>query len=201
METDQTGSSSWRAASQRGRASSMREPALRAHRGARPAVPAGSHTRTIIKDEINVKTDHDRETGTAGSVDFTFKLKPEGRGQEVRQARRSDPIVPQVDAAGRNQPDRESRRTLVYLRLEGESFVIALDELPVEKQAKSGFASASGYQLTVAINTDITPELEQEGLVREVISAPCRTRAKSSIFRSSGASRSSWTWTTSFAPR
>jgi isoleucyl-tRNA synthetase len=39
----------------------------------------------------------------------------------------------------------------------------------VEKHSKQGFASASGYQMTVAINTDITPELAQEGLVRELI--------------------------------
>lgn len=41
----------------------------------------------------------------------------------------------------------------------------------MEKQAKPGFASASGYGLTVALNTEITPELVQEGWVREVVRA------------------------------
>ena len=46
------------------------------------------------------------------------------------------------------------------------------------KKAKEGFASASGYGLTVALNTDITPELEQEGWVREVVRAVQDTRKK-----------------------
>ena len=41
----------------------------------------------------------------------------------------------------------------------------------MEKQAKEGFASASSNQITVALNTSITEELEQEGLVREIIRA------------------------------
>lgn len=41
----------------------------------------------------------------------------------------------------------------------------------MNKQAKEGFASASDYGITVALNTMITVELEQEGLVREVIRA------------------------------
>ena len=61
---------------------------------------------------------------------------------------------------------------------EGEQLIITLEELLVEKQAKSGFASASGNGVTVALNTDITAELEQEGWVREVIRAVQDTRKK-----------------------
>ena len=51
---------------------------------------------------------------------------------------------------------------------EGEELQITSEEL-VEKKAKEGFIR---YGLTVALNTDITPELEQEGWVREVVRAP-----------------------------
>lgn len=61
---------------------------------------------------------------------------------------------------------------------EGEELTVTADELLVEKQAKPGYASASGYGLTVALNTDITPELEQEGWVREVVRAVQDTRKK-----------------------
>ncbi|MMZ66245.1 isoleucyl-tRNA synthetase [compost metagenome] len=54
---------------------------------------------------------------------------------------------------------------------DGEELQVTAEELLVEKKAKEGFASASGYGLTVALNTDITPELEQEGWVREVVRA------------------------------
>lgn len=49
--------------------------------------------------------------------------------------------------------------------------MITSEELLVEKEAKAGFAAASGYGITVALNTEITPELEQEGWVREIIRA------------------------------
>ncbi|MNT06329.1 Isoleucine--tRNA ligase [compost metagenome] len=61
---------------------------------------------------------------------------------------------------------------------EGEELEITAEELLVEKQAKPGFASASGYGITVALNTEITPALEQEGLVREVVRAVQDTRKK-----------------------
>jgi len=61
---------------------------------------------------------------------------------------------------------------------DGETLDIPLEELLVDKEAKSGFASASGGGVTVALNTEITPELEQEGLVREVVRAVQDTRKK-----------------------
>jgi len=59
-----------------------------------------------------------------------------------------------------------------------EKVQVTLDELLVEKRAKTGFASAAQGGLTVALNTEITPELAQEGLVREVIRAVQDTRKK-----------------------
>lgn len=130
----------------------------------------------IIKDEINVKT-ITIASGDSGFVDFTFKLNLKVAGKKY--GKHVGPIQAYLKSL---LPDETSdivkAGELAYTSLEGESFVIALDELLVEKQAKSGFASASGYQLTVAINTDITPELEQEGLVREVIRAVQDTRKK-----------------------
>ncbi|SFI59716.1 Isoleucyl-tRNA synthetase [Paenibacillus sp. UNC496MF] len=130
----------------------------------------------IIKDEINVKT-ITIASGDSGFVDFTFKLNLKVAGKKY--GKHVGPIQTYLKSL---LPDETSEIVkageLSYTSLEGESFVIALDELLVEKQAKSGFASASGYQLTVAINTDITPELEQEGLVREVIRAVQDTRKK-----------------------
>lgn len=56
-----------------------------------------------------------------------------------------------------------------YITPEGEQLVIKTDHLLIEKQAKSGFATAFGKQITVVLNTEITEPLRQEGYVREVI--------------------------------
>ncbi|QYR20071.1 isoleucine--tRNA ligase [Paenibacillus sp. sptzw28] len=130
----------------------------------------------IIKDEINVKAIK-IASGDSGFVDFTFKLNLKAAGKKYGKH------VGPIQAYLKTLTPEQTRAAvqlgeLAYASSEGETMTITLDELLVEKQAKSGFASASGYQLTVAINTDITPELEQEGYVREVIRAVQDTRKK-----------------------
>ncbi|MBW7455077.1 class I tRNA ligase family protein, partial [Paenibacillus sepulcri] len=130
----------------------------------------------IIKDEINIKTIA-IASGDSGFVDFTFKLNLKVAGKKYGK------LVGGIQAYLKQLTPEQTQAVvqsgeLVYPSSEGETLIIALDELLVEKQAKAGFASASGYQLTVAVNTDITPELEQEGLVREVIRAVQDTRKK-----------------------
>ncbi|MFD1885358.1 isoleucine--tRNA ligase [Paenibacillus wenxiniae] len=121
----------------------------------------------IIKDEINVKgirTEHD----DAGFVDFSFKLNLKVAGKKYGKN------VGFLQNFFKEMTAEETRHVvqagvLNITSPEGEELHITSEELLVEKKAKSGFASASGYGLTVALNTDITPELEQEGWVREVV--------------------------------
>ncbi|AZN40546.1 isoleucine--tRNA ligase [Paenibacillus albus] len=130
----------------------------------------------VIKDEINVKA-ITIASGDSGFVDFTFKLNLKVAGKKY--GKHVGPIQGYLKSLTAEQTSEIVKAgVLSFTSAEGESFDITLDELLVEKQAKSGFASASGYQLTVAVNTDITPELEQEGLVREVIRAVQDTRKK-----------------------
>ncbi|MEW4370581.1 isoleucine--tRNA ligase [Paenibacillus kandeliae] len=121
----------------------------------------------IIKDEINVKgirTEHD----DAGFVDFSFKLNLKVAGKKYGKN------VGFLQNFFKEMTAEETRHVvqagvLNITSPEGEELHVTSEELLVEKKAKSGFASASGYGLTVALNTDITPELEQEGWVREVV--------------------------------
>ncbi|HAF99916.1 isoleucine--tRNA ligase [Paenibacillus lactis] len=130
----------------------------------------------IIRDEINVKSII-VETSDSGFVDFTLKMNLKVAGkkygknvgflQGFLKGMSSDETRAVVQNGGVNvtSPD-------------GEELQITSEELLIEKKAKEGFASASGYGLTVALNTDITPELEQEGWVREVVRAVQDTRKK-----------------------
>ncbi|CAK4858052.1 unnamed protein product [Aphanomyces euteiches] len=58
-----------------------------------------------------------------------------------------------------------------YKSENGDPIRISLEEVLVERQAKPGFASATGYNMTVSLNTSLTPDLEKEGMVRELIRA------------------------------
>ncbi|MUT66173.1 isoleucine--tRNA ligase [Paenibacillus sp. NEAU-GSW1] len=130
----------------------------------------------IIKDEINVKTIV-VQNSDSGFVDFTLKLNLKVAGKKY--GKNVGPIQGYLKSMTSEQTrEAVNGGSLVFTTAEGEAIAITVDELLVEKQAKSGFASASANGVTVALNTDITPELEQEGWVREVIRAVQDTRKK-----------------------
>ncbi|MFX3636297.1 MAG: isoleucine--tRNA ligase [Candidatus Pristimantibacillus sp.] len=130
----------------------------------------------IVKDEINVKSIV-VQNSDSGFVDFTLKLNLKVAGKKY--GKNVGPMQAYLKALSAEQTrEAVTSGSLVFTSAEGEAVTITTEELLVEKQAKSGFASASGYGLTVALNTEITPELEQEGWVREVIRAVQDTRKK-----------------------
>lgn len=130
----------------------------------------------IIKDEINVKSIVVQHSDS-GFVDFSLKLNLKVAGKKY--GKNVGPIQGALKVLSADDA-REvvTGGSFTFTSVEGETLIIGLDELLVEKQAKSGFASASGGGMTVALNTEITPELEQEGWVREVIRAVQDTRKK-----------------------
>lgn len=130
----------------------------------------------IIKDEINVKA-IDIETSDSGFVDFTLKLNLKVAGKKYgKNVGFLQGYMKGLSAEETAQIVENGQFTMTSP--EGEELVVTTEELLIEKQAKPGFASASGYGITVALNSDITPELEQEGWVREVVRAVQDTRKK-----------------------
>lgn len=123
----------------------------------------------IIKEEINVKNIR-TQNDDSGLVNFTLKLNLKVGGKKYGKN------VGFLQNYFKEMSSEETRKAvesgvLHVTSPEGEELQITPDELLVDKHAKSGFASASGYGITVALNTEITPELEQEGWVREVVRA------------------------------
>ncbi|MVO99942.1 isoleucine--tRNA ligase [Paenibacillus lutrae] len=127
-----------------------------------------SRFESIIKDEINVKEIR-VEQSDSRYVQFSLKLNLKVAGKKFGK------LVGPIQGHLKQMSPEESKAVVdsgsLDLTLDGEAVQIALDELLVEKHAKEGFASMSGYQMTVALNTEITRELEQEGLVREIVRA------------------------------
>jgi len=129
----------------------------------------------IIRDEVNVK----KITVVAddsGFVEFSLKLNLVVAGKKYGR------LVAPIQKALKELPPEQTRNAVeqgfIELDADGEKVRVTLDELLVEKRARTGFASAASGGLTVALNTEITPELAQEGLVREVIRAVQDTRKK-----------------------
>ncbi len=123
----------------------------------------------IIKEEINVKSVR-YEQSDSGFVNLSLKLNLKVAG----------PLYGKNVGAIQNylkQLSAEEVKAIVlnesvnFESATGETFLISKDHLLIEKTAKSGFSSASNQHLTVALDTTITEELKQEGVVREVVRA------------------------------
>ena len=56
------------------------------------------------------------------------------------------------------------------LNVEGQAIELSKDDVLIEMTQKEGFVASSDKGITVVLDTNLTPELIEEGFVREVIS-------------------------------
>ena len=124
----------------------------------------------LITDELNVKT----VTFVESADQLTsYRLLPDNRklgprmGKHLRAIRE---LFAEMDA--------EQTATILQqiehgesfsLELENEMVEIASDEVHVQQKQPEGLVVVTESGLTVAVDTQLTPELESEGLAREVV--------------------------------
>jgi isoleucyl-tRNA synthetase len=121
----------------------------------------------LLADELNVK--QVRLLGSAGEVvSYTIKPLPKQLGQKYKG------LFPKVSQAVLAlDADQAAARLLagepVQVTVEGIKLDISSDEVEVRAEAHSGLAVASEGAYLAALQTDLTPELVQEGLAREFV--------------------------------
>ena len=128
----------------------------------------GELYQEIIKQELNVK-DLQFLNDMSQFISYTFKPQLRLLGQkfgkklgEVRTA------LQNLDgAAAKKQLDETGSLTLTLS--DGEVSLTA-EEVLIDTAQKEGFTSVSDRGLTVVLDTTLTPELEEEGFVREIVS-------------------------------
>ncbi len=121
----------------------------------------------LLADELNVK--QVRALDAAGeAVDYALNPLPKQLGQKYGSR------FPAIRKAVLALPAEAAAKTLlaggaVAVAVDGETLEILPEEVEVRANARSGFAVASEGAYLAALVTELTPELVQEGLAREVV--------------------------------
>jgi len=121
----------------------------------------------IVRDELNVKNlafVQDTESLLA------YKILPDNRTLGPKYG--AD--FPKIQAAlSKMDPDEISALVNegknIPLDLEGKQITLKPDEVLIRTEAAEGLSTVDSKLLTVAIETEITPDLRDEGLAREII--------------------------------
>ncbi len=120
--------------------------------------------RIIIADELNVK-----EVEFTEKVQYSIKpfLKTVGPkyGKQVNGIRKA---LSEIDG---NAAVEELKSTgSLKLDIDGTEIVLLEEDLLIEATQMDGYATESDQGVTVMLDTNLTPELIEEGFVREIIS-------------------------------
>ncbi len=121
----------------------------------------------LLKDELNVKAVS--LLGSASeAVSFSLNPLPKQLGQRFQS------LFPKVRQALLKLPADESARKLldggnIFVTVEGETYEITPNEVEVRAESKEGYAVGSEGAYLAALVTELSPELINEGLVREFV--------------------------------
>ena len=122
----------------------------------------------LIADELNVKNVEFVDDARA----FTsYKIKPQLRTLGPRYGKLLGKISAYLaQADGNDVVDTFDRGEKLTFDVDGTNVELAREDTLIEPMQKSGFMAESEGDLTVVLDTNLTPELIEEGFVREVIS-------------------------------
>ena len=122
----------------------------------------------IIKDELNIKSvKFTDEVDNFVTYSFKPQLKTLGPkyGKQLGEIREA---LANIDgAAAKAQLDSEGA---IKLNISIGEIELSVDDLLIEANQKEGFFTVSDRGITVAIDTVLTPELVEEGFMREIVS-------------------------------
>ena len=122
----------------------------------------------IVKDELNVKK---VELGADMKEYVSFEIKPNlpvlGReyGKLIPQIKEKLAEFNQMELATKVQAGG-----LEYIEIDENQIELSSENLLVTMQGKEGFAFSGNGEIGVVIETEITPELKEEGYLREILS-------------------------------
>ena len=131
--------------------------------------PLEDYYLTIVEDELNVKkVEFTKDTGKFMSYSFKPQLKSVGPkyGKLVGKIRQALASI----SDGRAAQETLSSGGALHFDFDGTPVDLYEDDVLVDIKQVPGFVAQSEGDLTVALDTNLTPELIEEGYVNEVVS-------------------------------
>jgi len=120
----------------------------------------------IIKSELNVKAiEFVVDTGSL----VNRKAKPNFKALGPKFGKNVNRIADVIKGLGEDAIDHIVKTGRAPLHFEGHEYEITKDEVEVLHEEKEGLAVQSDANLTVALDTHLTPPLIDEGLAREFV--------------------------------
>ncbi|MFN2103882.1 MAG: isoleucine--tRNA ligase [Candidatus Promineifilaceae bacterium] len=123
----------------------------------------------VLKEEINVK---EIEVVSEVGELVNYKLLPNNRVLGPRLGK----MFPRVKAALDEIDPAQAARLLqageeIVVTVDGQAFELGNDDVLVQTESRGGLAVASDKGVTVAVDTELTPELLREGYARDLVRA------------------------------
>ena len=125
-------------------------------------------TAWIVAEELNVKSvefSDDEEALVRRSAKANFKVLGSRLGKNMKEA----PAKIQ-ELTGREIGDVLAGKPYKLVLADGTEAEITAEDLVVQREEKPGLVAASENGITIALATELTPELEGEGFARELVS-------------------------------
>ena len=122
----------------------------------------------IIRDELNVKeAELTEDVSKLTTYSFKPQLKTLGRrfGKKINDVKQ---ILAGLD--GQAAMAELNEKGTLTIQVDGQDEALEKDDLLIEAAQMEGYVSDSDHGITVVLDTNLTPELLEEGFVREIIS-------------------------------
>jgi isoleucyl-tRNA synthetase len=132
----------------------------------------------IIKDELNIKEitpAEDLDKYVSFNAKLNFKTAGPKLGKAVKKA------AAYVQELSSDEVKHFAQTGRMEIEADGHKITLTDDEVEVHKIEKEGFAVENDYSLTVALSTELTPELIDEGFAREMVNKIQNMRKSSGL--------------------